>query len=134
VLTQERRTSLAVLTAVAGVVIAMACGGNSGGGYGTTPSAAATPTPSAAADVTITINGMSADRSFSPNPATVKVGQTVAWHNADSIAHTASASSFNTGLIPGGATSTPIAFATAGSFDYHCNVHPSMVGTLTVTP
>lgn len=130
-LTKERRTGLAVLAAVAGIVTAMACGGS---GYGTTPTPTTTPTPSATADVTITINGMSGASSFSPNPATVKAGQTVAWHNADSIAHTASGSGFDTGLIPGGATSAPITFASAGSVDYHCNVHPTMVGTLTVTP
>ena len=87
-----------------------------------------------AADVTITINGMSAEQSFSPNPAAVKAGQTVAWHNSDSIAHTATGSTFDTGLIQSGATSAPIAFAVAGSLAYHCTVHPSMVGTLNVAP
>jgi plastocyanin len=33
-----------------------------------------------------------------------------------------------------GATSSPVMMSTAGSFDYHCALHPSMVGTLTVTP
>jgi plastocyanin len=95
-----------------------------------------TPTPSGggAADVTITINGMSGATSFSPNPATVKVGQKVAWRNADAISHTATGSGFDTGAIPGGATSTPITFTTAGNLDYHCSFHPSMVGTLSVTP
>jgi plastocyanin len=138
VLSQKRRISLAGVALAAGVVTAMACGGGGGGGasYGTNPTVtpvATTPTVAAAtADVTITINSMSADTSFSPNPGSVKVGQTVAWRNADSIAHTATGSGFDTGLIPAGATSAPITFATAGSIAYHCSVHPSMVGSLSV--
>ena len=79
---------------------------------------------------------MNGSQSFSPNPATVKVGQTVAWKNADAITHTATANggAFNTGNIAAGATSSPVMMSTAGSFDYHCSIHPTMVGTLTVTP
>ena len=85
--------------------------------------------------VTITIVGMAGNQSFSPNPASVKVGQTVAWRNADSIAHDPGADSgaFSTGLIQPGSTSSPIAMTAAGSVGYHCQIHPDMVGTLTVT-
>jgi plastocyanin len=94
-----------------------------GGGTGVAP------------DVTITINGMDGAQSFSPNPGSVKVGQTVAWRNTDSVAHTATADggSFNTGTIAPGATSSPIMMSAAGSLAYHCSFHPSMVGSLTVT-
>ena len=116
-------------------VIAASCGSSSSP---TSPS----PTPGGGgggggvtADVTITINGMNGNQSFSPDPSTAKVGQTVAWRNADSITHTASADSgaFNTGNIAPGATSSPITMTAAGSFGYHCQIHPSMVGTLNVT-
>ena len=134
-LSQERRVGLAVFALAVGMAAAVACGGGSSGGYGTNPSPMPTPTPTTTpADVTITINGMSADKSFSPNPAAAKAGQKVAWHNSDSIAHTATGAGFDTGIIAAGATSAPITFASAGSFDYHCSVHPSMVGTLSVTP
>jgi len=93
------------------------------------------PTGGGAADVVITINGMNGALSFSPNPASVQVGQTVAWHNGDSLTHTATADGggFNTGNIAGGATSVPIAMGSVGAFGYHCNIHPSMTGTLNVT-
>jgi plastocyanin len=132
VLTQERKRSLRVLAAVAGVLLAVGCGGSS---YGTSPSPnPANPSPgSGAADVTITIVGMAGSNSFSPNPAAVKVGQTVSWRNADSIAHDPTGSGFNTGAIASGATSAPITFSAAGSIDYHCGIHPTMVGTLSVT-
>jgi plastocyanin len=87
------------------------------------------------ADVVITITGMNGANSFSPNPATVLVGQTVAWHNVDTLTHTATQNggAFNTGNIAGGATSAPITMGTVGGFGYHCNIHPTMTGTLNVT-
>ena len=72
--------------------------------------------------------------SFSPNPATVKVGQKVAWQNSGGTDHTATQNggAFDTRAIPNGRTSVVITMSTAGSFAYHCNFHPTMVGTLSV--
>jgi plastocyanin len=130
---EERRRSLRVLAVVAGVVASVACGG---GGYGSNPTPMPTPAPvggGGSADVTITINGMLGAASFSPNPAAVKVGQRVAWRNADSTSHTATSSTFDTGAIGSGQTSAPVTVTAAGNVDYHCTIHPTMVGTLTVT-
>lgn len=108
-----------------------------GGGY-SAPTAPVPPPAGGggpAADVTVTIVGMNGNQSFAPEPVTVKVGQTVAWHNADSITHTATgnAGEFNTGNIAPGSTSGAITMSTAGNFGYHCSIHPDMVGTITVT-
>jgi plastocyanin len=75
-----------------------------------------------------------AAQSFSPNPTTMRVGQTVAWKNADSIAHDATqdAARFTTGTLNAGATSNPVTMSTAGTFTYHCAIHPGMIGTITV--
>jgi plastocyanin len=111
--------------------LATSCGGDS---YNSpTPT---TPSSGASADVTITIQGQNGGMSFSPAGASVRVGQTVGWRNADSTTHTATQDGgrFNTGNIGPGGTSSPIAMTTAGSFPYHCSNHPSMVGTLTVSP
>jgi len=88
--------------------------------------------PRSGADVVITITG---GMTFTPNPASVQVGQTVAWHNSDSMAHTATqdGGGFNTGAIAGGATSAPVAMGSAGTLDYHCSIHPNMTATLNVT-
>jgi len=112
---------LTVLAAVFALV-ASGCGSS-------TPSA-----PTVAADVTISMVGDRAAQSYSPNPATMRVGQTVAWKNNDSTAHDATqdASRFGTGTISAGATSSPLTMATAGTFTYHCTIHPGMVGTLVV--
>jgi plastocyanin len=74
--------------------------------------------------------------SFSPNPASVQVGQRIVWHNADVFTHTATQDSggFDTGSIAPGGTSAPITLNAPGTVGYHCTVHPSMVGTLSVTP
>ena len=129
----KARSALTMLGVIIGVAAAVGCGGSS---YGTNPSPnPATPVPSSGgttADVTITVNGIDGGMSFSPSPGGVTVGQTVAWKNADSIAHTATGSGFNAGAIAGGATSAPIKFSTAGTINYACSFHPSMVGTLNV--
>ena len=79
---------------------------------------------------------MNGSRSFSPSPASVTAGQQIRWHNADSVAHTATqdGGGFDTGLIPSGGTSAPITLTASGTINYHCSFHPSMVGTLSVTP
>lgn len=115
------------------------CGGSGDRGYAApvAPTPAPTPTaPPATPTVTINIVGMNGTNSFSPNPATVAVGQRVAWHNSDNTTHTATADggAFNTGNIAPGATSTPITMTAAGSLSYHCQIHPDMAGTVTVTP
>ncbi len=114
---------------------AIACGSNNS----SPTSATATPTPSptpaaAAADVVITIKGMLGSQSYSPSPATVAVGKTVAWTNADSVAHTSTANdgSFDTGTIAPGATSKAITMTATGTFAYFCAIHPSMVGQVVV--
>jgi hypothetical protein len=98
------------------------------------PSPNPTPTPPPPDDLIITITGENGGMSYSPSSATAKVGQTVIWRNADSTTHTATANggAFNTGFIgPGGQSS--LLMESAGNFNYHCNVHPSMVGSLSVS-
>jgi plastocyanin len=125
------RSVLATIAVIAGLALAVACGSSYSAGT-TSPSGTTAGTTTPAADVTITINGMAGSNSYSPDPASVKVGQTVSWRNADSIAHTATGTGFDTGSIAAGATSKPILFSSAGSIQYHCTFHPSMVGSLNV--
>ena len=72
--------------------------------------------------------------SFSPAGATLSVGQTVAWHNSDSVVHAVvpdAGSAFNTGNIAPNTTSAPVTIGAAGAIPYHCSIHPSMVGQVT---
>jgi plastocyanin len=126
-----RITLLAVVAAAA--LPFTSCGGGGGGGGVTNP-----PPPSGGgggtADVTITIVAENGNMSFSPDPATVNVGQRVAWRNSAGAIHTATQNggSFDTGSVNSGATSAAITMSAAGTFGYHCSLHPAMVGTLTV--
>ena len=117
---------VSVLTFTLGSLgFAAGCGSSS-------PSSPSSSTP--ASDVTITIQGNRGNQSFTPEPSTMRVGQTVAWRNADSITHNATQDSnrFATSNLGAGATSSPIAMTTAGTFTYHCTIHPGMIGTLVV--
>ena len=94
--------------------------------------AAAVLLPNAALGLsqTVTIRGFA----FLPPSATIAAGESITWTNADSTAHTATSNTpgaFDTLVIPVGA-SKPITFATAGTYAYHCSIHASMTGTITV--
>ena len=81
-----------------------------------------------------------ADKAFSPNPLTVKVGTEVTWKNADTAAHTVTQGDSSNGPTEGGFDSKLMApkkefkfeFEKAGTFNYYCQLHPAMVGTVTV--
>jgi plastocyanin len=72
---------------------------------------------------------------FSPKPIQITVGSTVTWTNATALTHTATSDSgaWDTGNIAPGATSGAVSFPTAGTFTYHCAIHPSMTGSVIVS-
>jgi plastocyanin len=74
-----------------------------------------------------------ADFAFQPGSITVTAGDTISWTNDDAAPHTATADdgSFDTGQLAKGASGSHT-FMTAGTFAYHCAIHPSMHGTVTV--
>jgi len=102
-------------------------------GCGSSSNSATNPTnPPNVLTVTIT-NG-----AYSPNPAMVRVGQTVNWHNSDSIPHTATDPGvFDIGSIfPGSAASDKgdgVAFNTAGTYNYRCMLHANETAAVIVT-
>jgi plastocyanin len=72
---------------------------------------------------------------FSPVPLNVKVGETFSITNNDGTDHTFTdnGGAFDTGHIAP-ATSKTVAIAKAGTYNYHCNIHPSMKGVIQVGP
>jgi plastocyanin len=90
-----------------------------------------TPTPSTAGVVTINVVAVNGAQSFSPNPATLPAGQMVVWHNVDTITHRVvlNDQSVDTGNLAAGASSQPMAIGAAGG-QYHCSIHPVMVGSI----
>lgn len=74
--------------------------------------------------------------SFNPGSTTVNKGTTVVWTNNDSAGHTVTADQGAgpaSGLLNPGETYS-YTFNEPGTFNYHCSVHPSMKGTVTVNP
>jgi plastocyanin len=97
-----------------------------------TPTPTPTPGPGTAVSIVTGAAGLTTT-AYTPNPITVAVGGTVTWMNNDSITHTSTANggAWNSGnMAPGANFSTT--FPSAGTFQYHCTIHPGMVGTITV--
>jgi plastocyanin len=85
---------------------------------------------------------------FSPNPLTLSLANTtggsVQWFNDDrtdngysstAVIHNIAADdgSFSSGeLAPGNTFETPL--AVPGTYRYHCSIHPTMRGEVTITP
>jgi plastocyanin len=105
----------------------VACGGGPPVAPTTGPAAQPTSTP-AKAEIAITLF------SFDPPNLTVKVGTTVEWTNQDSVPHTVTsdAGDWDSGRLSQG-QSFSHTFAQARTVTYHCSIHPSMTGMITVT-
>ena len=75
------------------------------------------------------------DFAFPPASIAVAAGGAVTWTNAGAAPHTVTADNgaFDSGRLAPGASFSQT-FDTAGSFAYHCAIHPNMVGTSTVNP
>ena len=74
------------------------------------------------------------DFAFGPKDIQVKVGQVVTFTNGDLVGHTATLDdgSCSTGTIQPG-TSDGLLFSVAGTYPFHCKIHPNMTGTITVS-
>jgi plastocyanin len=87
----------------------------------------------AASEQAVMISGFA----FSPQSITVAKGTNVTWTNNDTVTHTVTG---DTGADPGSSGNIAVGgtyayvFNTPGTYTYHCSIHPSMTGTITVTP
>jgi plastocyanin len=88
------------------------------------------PRVRAAETVTVDISNFT----FNPGTVTIQVGDTVTWTNNDTMPHTATATddpaTFDGGMQPG--ESFSFTFDEEGTFDYFCEIHPQMEGTVVV--
>ena len=121
-------TRVAVVLVAA--IAASQCGGgesnNNNSGGGGVP--ITTPVPTATV-VTVSIVGTRGNQSYVPNPVPVTSGERVAFTNNDSVVHriVMNDGSFDSGNLSPNATS---ASGGVGSGDFHCTIHPSMVGSI----
>jgi plastocyanin len=74
-----------------------------------------------------------ANFAFSPSSLTIAVGDTVLWTNNQNVTHTVTSDTGNelSSTVTPGATYQHV-FMTADSFPYHCTIHPTMHGSVTV--
>jgi plastocyanin len=139
------RTTLWV-TVCAAALLAFAlltgCGGSSNatapaGSVATTAGAATSEstTGSATAGATggQTITVVMTNRAYDPQQVAVKVGDTVTWVNQDAPQHDVVADNgeFKSQLFDKG-QSFSYTFTKAGTYPYHCSIHPGMTGTVIV--
>jgi len=75
-----------------------------------------------------------ADFQFTPATMQVAQGTTVTWTYNGPTNHTSTSETgaWDSGVMPAG-KSFSFKFNTAGTFAYHCAIHPNMKGTITVT-
>jgi plastocyanin len=83
----------------------------------------------AATEVAVSISGFA----FNPDPITITAGTTVTWTNEDSAAHTATqdGGGFQSGTLNQGDSFSQV-FDTPGTYEYHCEFHANMHGTIIV--
>jgi plastocyanin len=118
--------ALAASLMLAGAVAVQAADASPAASMAMSPAPSAGPAVSATA---VTISGFA----FGPASISVPVGSTVTWTNQDGTAHTVTADdgSFDSGNLAPGATFSQT-FDTPGTYTYHCAIHSSMTGTITV--
>ncbi len=88
----------------------------------------------AASTFNISIVGSSlATFAFTPSSIQVLKGTTINWTNTSPSTHTVTSDTglWDSGFLAPGASFTR-SFNTAGVFSYHCSIHPSMTGSITV--
>lgn len=87
------------------------------------------PRPAGAGGASVSI----ADFAF-PAETKVEAGATVTFTNDDPTEHTVTADdgSFDSGILAGGAT-FEVTLDQPGTIAYHCDIHPSMRGTIEIT-
>lgn len=141
-------SSLRLAVASAFLMFAVACGGDD---YSPTPSPSPAPAPAPSpapapapaptpapggqtASVSIPVDAEDlGNRAYVPADLEVAVGTTVTWTNTDSTSHTSTSNApgWDSGIVAPGRTFTA-ELRTAGTFAYHCAIHPGMVGRVTV--
>ncbi|HET6609541.1 MAG TPA: cupredoxin domain-containing protein [Rhodopila sp.] len=70
---------------------------------------------------------------FNPPQVSAHVGDTIEWHNADFVAHTATTRKKAWDVMIPAKGVGRITLMQSGDIEYYCRFHPNMVGRLSVT-
>jgi plastocyanin len=112
------------------LALVLTCSGCGGGSSGSPNAPKTLPTPSSGPSI-IAIVGNRGAQSFSPNPAPEGQNQMVVWRNSDNVTHriVLNDGTFDTGDIAPGASTAARQLSNDG-VNYHCSIHPGMVGSV----
>ena len=103
---------------------------------GTQAPAATTGSTAVCADSTGTTTVNATVGGFKWGPVTAKVGDVITWTNTDAAAHKVGlddGSCTMSGDIAGNGGKASLVFSAAGTYPFHCTIHSSMKGTITIT-
>lgn len=126
------------LATLAVALILAACSGGSttptsgptAGGPGATTAAA----PCTDSTGTTVVQATVSNNTWS-QPVNAKVGDVITWSNSDGVPHKVALDDGSCQMsdnIPGGGSKS-LVFTVAGTYPFHCTVHPSMKGTITIS-
>ena len=102
-----------------------------------TPTSTPSPTPTPKSTVVmVKIVEQNEKYSFQPATLSIKMGTQVVWLNTTDAPHTVTSDTAGAFSSPSTITQNQtfkFTFTSAGTFPYHCNIHPYMKATITVT-
>jgi plastocyanin len=144
---------LGLMLVIVGALLLTACGSTTPGATAAAPTTVVqapavtptlTPTPtiapstqtpvSGSTQTLMIVNDSNGSFGFNPTMLTIKAGTTVIWKNVSSVPHTVTSDdgqTFDSGNMAVGGT-FQFTFKNAGTFSYHCNIHPYMRATIVV--
>jgi plastocyanin len=128
-----------IVTLVTAVALAACSGGTSTTQQpagGTQQPAGTTAASAPCADSTgTTVVAVGVANNAWQQPINAKVGDVITWTNSDGVPHKVALDDGSCQMssnIPGGGSKS-LVFSVAGTFPFHCSVHPSMKGTITIS-
>ena len=132
------RPVLRGIAALSTAIILAACSGNpptTGPGAATNPPAATTAAKPCEDSTGTTVVAATVENNTWSQPITAKVNDVITWTNNDTVPHRVElddGSCLMGANIAGGAAAS-LTFSKAGTYPFHCKVHPSMKGTITIS-
>jgi plastocyanin len=123
------RSILRVALSITATLALAACSGGGGTGGGAVASVCNDSTGATVVAATVQ------NKTWS-QPINAKVGDVITWTNNDSVAHKVGlddgSCTMGANIAPSGGTAS-LVFTKAGTYPFHCTIHPTMTGTITIS-
>ncbi len=140
---KRRRLWIGLSIALISLLILVACGGTASNSTPApvaqaTPAATPTPAPTTQSTNVVIVQMMENPPGhyfFKPDTLTITAGTTVVWVDNSDAPHTVTSdtNTFDTTSNVTEGKTFGLVFNVPGTYHYHCNIHPNMKATITVT-